>query len=50
MGEQRGITSTIADRCDVCMAARTSIREGDIYVCEVCLDGDPPVQDAAMDV
>lgn len=28
----------VAGRCDICMAERISVREGDTYLCEECLD------------
>ncbi len=29
---------SVADHCDVCKEERISVREGDTFVCEVCLD------------
>lgn len=42
--------SAVAEQCDVCMEERTSVREGDLYICEVCLDGNPPVMAAETKV
>lgn len=28
----------VAERCDICRAERISVREGETYLCEVCLD------------
>ncbi|MDY6769974.1 MAG: hypothetical protein SVU88_03305 [Candidatus Nanohaloarchaea archaeon] len=37
----------VSDRCDVCMEARLSVREGGRYICEICLDGNPPLDHPA---
>ncbi|MDY6773904.1 MAG: hypothetical protein SVS85_01790 [Candidatus Nanohaloarchaea archaeon] len=31
----------VSQRCDVCKEERLSVLEGDRYICEVCLDGEP---------
>lgn len=31
----------VAEQCDICMEERLSVLEGNMYICEVCLDGDP---------
>lgn len=33
-----GTGQHVAEHCDVCKQERISVREGDTYVCEVCLD------------
>ncbi|MDY6765854.1 MAG: hypothetical protein SVW77_00645 [Candidatus Nanohaloarchaea archaeon] len=36
-------SAPVSDRCDVCMEERLSVRESGRYICEICLDGNPPI-------
>ncbi|MDY6761898.1 MAG: hypothetical protein SVY41_02530 [Candidatus Nanohaloarchaea archaeon] len=43
MTRNGGRQGPVSDRCDVCMEERMSVRESGRYICEICLDGNPPV-------